>query len=348
MPAIFCCLADLRKVCYNDPIMKNYIIFDLEWNQSPGGKENSVDRLPFEIIEIGAVKLDGRFCMVSEFHRLITPTVYSQLHYKISEVTHMDMEVLRQEGDSFVHVIRDFLEWCGGDFWFCTWGSMDLTELQRNMEYYHVDFPFERPLYYYDVQKLYALARGDVREKVSLDKAVEELALEQDRPFHRALDDAFYTGKVLQCMDHQLWEPYISVDYYRVPEKAEEEIYLKFPTYSKFVSRAFPTKEEAMEDKIVTDIVCPRCKRMLRKKVRWFSLNQRQYFSLGICPQHGPVRGKIRMKKGERGGFYVVKTMKTVDEEGVRSLFEKREEQRNKRHVRNDIKKVKEMFGRPV
>ena len=44
----------------------------------------------------------------------------------------------------------------------------------------------------------------------------------------------------------------------------------------------------------------------------------------------------------------MVKTMKIVDEEGVRSLFEKREEQRYKRHVRNDIKKVRGTIGRPV
>ena len=38
--------------------MKNFIVFDLEWNQNPGGKELSVERLPFEIFEIGAVKLN--------------------------------------------------------------------------------------------------------------------------------------------------------------------------------------------------------------------------------------------------------------------------------------------------
>ena len=36
----------------------NYIVFDLEWNQSPGGKKYSNSRLPFEIIEIGAVKMN--------------------------------------------------------------------------------------------------------------------------------------------------------------------------------------------------------------------------------------------------------------------------------------------------
>ena len=38
----------------------NYIVFDLEWNQSAEGKECSVEHMPFEIIEIGAVKLNSQ------------------------------------------------------------------------------------------------------------------------------------------------------------------------------------------------------------------------------------------------------------------------------------------------
>ena len=36
----------------------NYIVLDLEWNQSYRGKQYTVEGLPFEIIQIGAVKLD--------------------------------------------------------------------------------------------------------------------------------------------------------------------------------------------------------------------------------------------------------------------------------------------------
>ena len=39
----------------------NYIVLDLEWNQSPGGKEKENPNLGFEIIEIGAVKLNSEF-----------------------------------------------------------------------------------------------------------------------------------------------------------------------------------------------------------------------------------------------------------------------------------------------
>lgn len=319
--------------------MKEYIVLDLEWNQSPGGKEESVEGLPFEIIEIGAVKLDLEFKAVSEFHRLIKPRVYQQIHFKISEVTHMDMEELKNEGGDFQEVMEEFIDWCGGDYEFCTWGSMDLTELQRNMAYYEIPNPFAKPLLYYDIQKLYCLLFGDGKMKPSLDLAVGELDLMEERPFHRALDDAYYTGRVMAEMGFALVSDYESIDYFRIPNDKSEEIYMEFPSYSKYVSRAFPTKEEAIADKAVTDMLCCSCHRMLRKKIRWFSSNQKFYFALAYCPEHGYLKGKIRMKRTDEGLIYVVKTLKLVGDEGAELIFEKREEMRKRRNEKSRVRR---------
>ena len=35
-----------------------YIVIDLEWNQCPSGKAKENPALPFEVIEIGAIKLN--------------------------------------------------------------------------------------------------------------------------------------------------------------------------------------------------------------------------------------------------------------------------------------------------
>ena len=56
-----------------------YIVFDLEWNQGYSSKEESYKSLPFEIIEIGAVKLDESFNIIDSFHRIIKPVVYTEL-----------------------------------------------------------------------------------------------------------------------------------------------------------------------------------------------------------------------------------------------------------------------------
>ena len=319
----------------------NYIVLDLEWNQCPDGREGKVEHLPFEIMEIGAVKLDEDFREVGEFHRLIRPQVYPELHYKILEVTHMDPERLKQSGLTFSQAAREFFNWCGKDCRFVTWGSMDLTELQRNMTYYQVESPFPRPLLYYDAQKLYCLLYGDGKTKLSLDQAVADQGLESDEPFHQALDDARYTGRILARMDFQKVRPYVSVDYYRLPVSREEEVFLRFPDYTKYVSIIFPDREKALQDKVVTDMVCPMCNRMLRKKVRWFPLGQRSCYGLAVCPEHGLVRGKIRVRREEYGGTYVIKTMKPATEEEADFIRQKHEEGRKKRNTRNHIRQKK-------
>jgi len=319
--------------------MKNYIVFDLEWNQSSAGKDASMERLPFEIFEIGAVKLNSEFKQVSEFHRLIRPCVYRQMHYIISEVTHVTMAELERQGRPFLQVMEEFLDWCGDDYIFCTWGSMDLVELQRNMVYHGMEIPFGMPLLFYDVQKLYSLLYSDGKTRESLEVAVDFLKIHVDEPFHRALDDASYTGKVLQRLDMEKVGRYVSVDYYRVPESREEEFTLEFPEYSKFVSRGFDTKEQAMGDKRVTDMVCCKCRRMLRKKIRWFSYGQKFYLCLAVCPEHGLVKGKIRMKHAEDGSVFAVKTQKLVDEEGAQVVYKKKEEVRLRRSGRSKAKK---------
>lgn len=317
---------------------RNYIVLDLEWNQSAMGKDGSMDRLPFEIIEIGAVKMSPDLKIISEFHRLIRPRVYRQLHYKISEVTHMSMEELDRGGEKFETAIIEFLEWCGEDVYLCTWGSMDLTELQRNIVYHGLENPFNTPFLYYDLQKIYSLIKKS-KQKESLDTVVEELGIKGDRPFHRALDDAYYTGLVMAAMGFYSMAEYVSVDYYQIPESEEEEIFLKFPTYSKFVSQSYETKEELLSQKRVTDVICYQCGRALRKKIRWFSSNQRFYFCLACCPDHGYMKGKIRIKKAEDGFVYAVKTLKLVGEDGVELVMQKKEEAKKKRIERNKAKK---------
>ena len=319
--------------------MKSYIVFDLEWNQSSAGKEASLDHLPFEIFEIGAVKLNENMEKLSEFHRLIRPCVYRQMHFAISEVTHVTMDELIHRGEPFKQVMESFLEWCGDDYIFCTWGNMDLTELQRNMVYHGIEIPFASPLLFYDVQKLYSRLYSDGKTRESLDVAVNFFGLEANVPFHRALEDAEYTGGVLQRLDMDQVGEYVSVDYYRIPQCREEEFTLVFPDYSKFVSRGFATKEDAMSDKQVTDMVCYKCRRMLRKKIRWFSYGQRFYLCLAACPEHGPVKGKIRMKRSEDGSVFAIKTQKIVNSEGAELIARKKEDTKLRRAEREKAKK---------
>ena len=97
----------------------NYIVFDLEWNQGDTGQEEP--GIPFEIIEIGAVKLDQEGRVAGKFSQLVKPTVYQRMHQATGRLIHLQMKEL-ENGTPFVQTAEGFLEWCGQEpFQFCFW-----------------------------------------------------------------------------------------------------------------------------------------------------------------------------------------------------------------------------------
>ena len=72
----------------------NYIVLDLEWNQCNTGKEPEVKMMPFEIIDIGAIKLNEDKVMVDEYNQLIKPTVYRHMHKITGDLIHLHMKFL--------------------------------------------------------------------------------------------------------------------------------------------------------------------------------------------------------------------------------------------------------------
>ena len=178
----------------------NYIVFDLEWNQAPAGRCRPNPRIPFEILEIGAVKLNARRKVIGEFHETIKPLVYREMNKQTQKIVHLDMKEL-QKSKTFSPAARHFLEWCGEDYMFVTWGPSDIFELQRNLDYYKIRYDFPKPLLYYDLQKLYSLSLEDGKKRPALQEAVEALGIPQAKAFHGAYEDAWYTAEVMKKLN---------------------------------------------------------------------------------------------------------------------------------------------------
>ena len=202
----------------------NYIVFDLEWNQSPGGKKYSNSRLPFEIIEIGAVKMNEQREVVDVFQRLVKPQVYNWIHDSIHEVIHVDYKDLA-DGVLFPQAVEEFLDWCGEERVFCTWGNQDVMELQRNMKYYGLLKKIKGPVTYYDAQKIYGICYKEDPCRRSLEYAIDKMRLPKAQEFHRALTDAKYTGEIFKRLDMQVVLANPSIDVYQNPKTKKEEIY---------------------------------------------------------------------------------------------------------------------------
>lgn len=316
----------------------NYIVLDLEWNQSPEGKEYENKEIPFEIIEIGALKIDVSGNVVDTFSKVIRPIIYEEIHFKTQEVIGLNKFDLEQ-GTYFTQACTSFLEWCGEDYCFCTWGSMDLTELQRNMKYYQMKIPFPYPFFYYDIQKLFSIAYEDGKIRRSLEAAVDYLHIEKEVEFHRALSDARYAAFIFLTLDIKMVHKNYSVDYYKNPKSKKEEVYIVYENYSKFISQEFQTKEEVMADKEVTSTICYKCGNPIRKKIRWFSNNTKTHYCLAYCQKHGFMKAKIRMKKTKEGKYYALKISKLIDESQAEEVYTKKEEIKKKRKIKRLQKK---------
>ena len=297
----------------------NYIIFDLEWNQ---GAERTPDKPGFEIIEIGAVKLDEKFRLVERYQSLIKPQIYTTMHRITAELVNLEIGDL-QGARTFPEVCREFLDWCGDDYIFCIWGSQDLTEFQKNMDYYHMEPLSKGPIKYYDVQKLYSLACEDGRMRSALSKIVEaEQMIEDEVPFHRAFGDAYYTARILQKIEGAELLERVSFDTYRIPTDQKEQIFWRFDNYTKFISRGYGEKSELMANKNIACIRCIFCDKALRKKIPWYTPNNgKHYYSVGKCPEHGNMKGKIRIRKDKNEQYFTVKTVKHVTEEAAAAII---------------------------
>ena len=315
----------------------NYIVLDLEWNQAADSEDERSKMLTFEIIEIGAVKLNNRMETVDSFHELIRPQVYKEMHKITERLIHIHMEQLAL-CRTFPEVAGDFMAWCAGPgkepFMFGTWGPMDLTELQRNMRFFGMEPLGEGPLCFYDVQKLFSIAYEDGKSRRSLEYAVDFLGLKKEKRFHRALGDADYTAEVLQKIKDPAALRRVSYDTFQLPRDRKSEVHVVFDNYAKYISRPFFSKEELLADREVISTRCYLCHRNLRRRIRWFSANGKHYYSLSYCDKHGFMKGKIRIRKAEDDRVFAVKTTKIITEEEAKQLQGRREHTRQMRRER--------------
>lgn len=314
----------------------NYIVFDLEWNQCCGGRDNENPRMPFEIIEIGAVKLDKKFNIVDTYSSIIKPKIYKKLQTHIRALLNYDEKTLKK-GRPFDMVCREFIKWCGEDYIFCTWGSMDLSYLQNNMDYYYMKH-LESPLKFYNIQQIYADIREENNAIVKLEKAVNNLKIDIDRPFHSAVNDAYYTGMVLKTIHPKDLEDRYSYDVYNNPKEKEDEIISYHKNYMEHISREFDGKKEAMTDKELLTVRCYKCGKKAAKKIRWFANTPNSYVCVGKCWYHGLIAGKIRFKQTKDGKTFAIKTMLPTDKKGMENIRERQDELRVRRQTKRHNK----------
>lgn len=338
----------------------NYIVFDLEWNQSPNGHAGEHPRMPFEIIEIGAVKLDDNYKIIDEFSQLIKPKLYMKFHKYIRDILNYDEETLKREGIPFKEACSNFLKWCsevpsedvdknsGGkvagaeetDYVFCSWGPSDLSYLQSNMDFYYMPkLPF--PLKFYDIQQIFADKYSKDNSVSKLEKVVDRLKLTHDRPFHAAINDAYYTARIMQeAKLGDISDKYV-YDTYRYPRNRSESIHDFHNGTLEEIYGEYSSKKAALSDKRITDIRCARCGRRTASKIKPFQINNTTDLAVGVCFRHGRMLSTIKFKPASESmdTVFVVKKIhpitkaKYTDIKRRKDVLAEKKRERDKRYI---------------
>ncbi len=288
----------------------HYIVLDLEWNQpmsynSPAYKSVG-GKLLFEMIQIGAVKVDEKFNIIDSFSQLIRPEHYIKLHPRIMRITHITQDDLA-DAPGFCEAVSAFADWCGEDYVMLTWGCDDISVLNQNMTFFKCETPLAK---IYDIQRLFGEMIGNSKERKGLKAAMEHFEIEpdEDKPFHNAVHDAYYTALVFS----RLPEPRKVLDYPLTPKKLQHLDRGKRECTA--ILRVRSIKDGLSSSAAMTP-PCPVCGKRMEVAEGYVRQRDEMYMALGDCPQHGLAFVKLQFGKNDEGKRIMTRSASLSDEQ---------------------------------
>jgi inhibitor of KinA sporulation pathway (predicted exonuclease) len=264
----------------------HYIILDLEWNQPLSRRMPQYQRfgslLMFDLIQIGAFKLNHKRQMVGSFNQFIRPGLYKKLHPRITRITGIAQEDL-YSAPGFEEAFDRFISWCGEDYILATWGKDDVSVLQQNMNYYLEDNREMPPVY--DLQQLYKTLEGSGNSvKTGLQSAMERyhITYSPEHPFHSAVDDAYYTARVFQRFP----EPEALKNY---PITAKPPAPQTASKNAKADDLRFDNLQDASQSNAAKNPNCPVCGKRIQIPEGYVPLKNTLWRALADCQEHGLI-----------------------------------------------------------
>lgn len=182
-----------------------YIVFDLEFNQGFNKELNktvSNEKCPFEIVQIGAIKLDAHFNVIDTFDSYVKPAIYKSIHPFVGKMTGITLkDVIDAPG--FTEVYKNFKRFISSrNPVLCVWGSGDLKELYRNINFYGLPCK-TLPKEYINIQKhASAYFKNPSGKSIGLSNAISILGIQEGKNYHNALNDAYYTAQVFMRINN--------------------------------------------------------------------------------------------------------------------------------------------------
>lgn len=316
----------------------NYIILDMEWNQSypkptaGAGKRKTKN----EIIEIGAIKLDENMNCLASYKRLIRPVFIRKLNSHVKKLTGITEKMLAQ-GSFFPEIIDEFRQWCGEDRKIITWGYDDIPMLVSCLKMYKMDTDWIGD--WYNLQLIFNAQTDSGSNQKSLKSALEyfNCRIDDNHPWHDALNDAYYTAVICQKLDLKKGiENYsVGVKAKKTEPKCEIES-AKLKEISRQQCKGVLIDGKRRYPEAFNNNPCPVC-HAPTVRCGWIKTGACRFATVIECKRHGKFYCAINICKSKRGEKTAVKILYELTPE-AESLFAKAQKkwdemQKNKKKV---------------
>ncbi len=183
-------------------INMNFIIYDLEatcWNGYAPANTS-------EIIEIGAIRMNGFGEVTGEYNRFVQPILHPLLSPYCRELTSIEQSNV-DRAKKFDQVIEEFQNWIGifddENYLLCSWGRFDQEMLERDCRLHNVDLDWCAQ--HIDIKDQYKKIKK-LDKPWGLKKTIDREGFEFDGIQHRAISDAMNLSKIfLRYLDEWMY-----------------------------------------------------------------------------------------------------------------------------------------------
>ncbi len=265
-----------------------YVILDLEWDSVfyPPKK-----RFVNQILQIGAVKLDGEFNIIDTFSVNICSEISKKVTSRFAKLTGITSEIMRA-GKPFYEAVELYNSFVENSDVTMTWSNSDLYTIIENEDFLLKDglrFKMKR---YLDLQKLVQqnlYAKGyESKNQIALESAAELLGVDTSEfELHTALDDCLVCAELLK----------IAYDETRFDSLVKDATTDEFYKRLRFKPYAISDINDSNIKKSQLEFVCPECKSETVRISNWKYKN-RWFVSNFKCKKCGfKFNGRVMFKK---------------------------------------------------
>ena len=175
---------------------RHYLVIDLE---ATCDERSPVFPKESEIIEIGAVMVDGRqLDTIGEFQTFVRPVrhpVLTAFCTQLTSITQAEVDAACGFADA-IAALGGFIAQYSDQGWpqFCSWGDYDKHQFAKDAAYHGVALPLGSD--HINLKTAFSRALRD-KKRYGMSRALKRVGIELEGTHHRGIDDARNIAKLL-------------------------------------------------------------------------------------------------------------------------------------------------------